>query len=157
MFFEDDLLYRTLGTIVDVERDLRNKVKRSIRVPNDVFCVVVDGSRPNKTTKPQRKNAILSKVDKVLFQDRATVVFWKDGTKTVVKCSDEETFDPEKGLAMAILKKLMGNKYYEDVKEVIDLFYDPSNTKDVTNNKSTKTTTKKTTNKTTSKTTKKSE
>lgn len=54
-------------------------------------------------------------IDRVLFQDTATVVFWKDGTKTVVKTQNDETFDKEKGLAMAFVKKACGNTrdYYE--------------------------------------------
>ena len=46
---------------------------------------------------------------KVIFNDPATVVLWSDGTKTVVKCGPEDTFDTEKGLAMAIVKKMAGN------------------------------------------------
>ena len=49
-------------------------------------------------------------IKKVIFNDPATIVFWKDGTKTVVKCQEGDTFDPEKGIAMAICKKIMGNK-----------------------------------------------
>lgn len=45
----------------------------------------------------------------VIFNDPATIVLWADGTKTVVK-ADKEAFDPEKGLAMAISKKALGNK-----------------------------------------------
>lgn len=54
----------------------------------------------------------------VIFNDPATIVFWNDGTKTVVKAEDED-FDPEKGLAMAISKKFLGNKgnYYETFKK----------------------------------------
>ena len=48
-------------------------------------------------------------VKKVVFHDPATVVYWSDGTKTVVKCGPHDTFDPEKGLAMAIAKKHFGN------------------------------------------------
>lgn len=48
-------------------------------------------------------------VTKVIFNNPATVVFWSDGTKTVVKCSENDTFDPEIGLAMAICKKAFGN------------------------------------------------
>lgn len=53
-------------------------------------------------------------IENVIFNPPATIVFWTDGTKTVVKAIDEE-FDAEKGLAMAISKKLFGNKfeYYE--------------------------------------------
>lgn len=45
----------------------------------------------------------------VIFHDPATIVYWGDGTKTVVKCGPHDTFDPEKGLAMAIAKKHFGN------------------------------------------------
>lgn len=52
----------------------------------------------------------LPKIKDVKFNDPATIVFWADGTKTVVKCQDGDIFDPEKGLAMAITKKALGNK-----------------------------------------------
>ena len=48
-------------------------------------------------------------IKQVIFNNPATVVFWSDGTKTVVKCSENDTFDPEIGLAMAICKKAFGN------------------------------------------------
>lgn len=43
---------------------------------------------------------------RVIFNDPATIVFWSDGTKTVVKAHNEP-FNQEKGLAMAIVKKYM--------------------------------------------------
>lgn len=49
-------------------------------------------------------------IKNVIFNDPATIVFWNDGTKTVVKAQDGDVFDPEKGLAMAISKKALGNK-----------------------------------------------
>lgn len=54
----------------------------------------------------------------VKFNDPATIVFWNDGTKTVVKAVDEP-FDPEKGLSMAICKKVYGNKgnYFNKLKK----------------------------------------
>ena len=48
-------------------------------------------------------------IKKVKFNPPATIVFWTDNTKTVVKCSGED-YDPEKGLAMCICKKMLGNK-----------------------------------------------
>ena len=58
--------------------------------------------------------------EKVIFNDPATIVFWKDGTKTVVKAV-YEPFDKEKGLAMAIAKKALGNegKYFNMFKKFI--------------------------------------
>lgn len=54
----------------------------------------------------------VNKIDikNVIFNNPATIVFWTDGTKTVVKCGELDDYDPEKGLAMAIAKKALGNK-----------------------------------------------
>ena len=49
-------------------------------------------------------------IKKVIFNDPATIVFWNDGSKTVVKCQEGDIFDPEKGLAMAISKRAFGDK-----------------------------------------------
>ena len=59
------------------------------------------------------------KIRDVIFSDPATVVFWSDGTKTVVKTRGGEKYDKEKGLAMAIIKKITGNtgSYYNIFKE----------------------------------------
>ena len=61
---------------------------------------------------------IRSCIKKVKFNPPATIVFWTDNTKTVVKCKGEE-YDPEKGLAMCISKKMLGDKgnYYEVFKK----------------------------------------
>ena len=54
-------------------------------------------------------------IENVIFNDPATIVFWNDGSKTVVKAQNGEPFDREKGLAMAICKKMLGNqgRYYD--------------------------------------------
>lgn len=59
------------------------------------------------------------KIRDVIFSDPATVVFWDDNTKTVVKTQGGEKYDKEKGLAMAIIKKITGNtgSYYNIFKE----------------------------------------
>lgn len=64
------------------------------------------------------KNTATMGIRKVIFNDPATIIFWNDGTKTVVK-ADGESFDAEKGMAMAISKKMLGNKgnYYEVFKK----------------------------------------
>lgn len=49
-----------------------------------------------------------AKIKNVIFNDPATIVFWSDGTKTVVKCGENDIYDPEKGLAMAVAKKYLG-------------------------------------------------
>lgn len=66
------------------------------------------------TVSPYQK--AMSRIKNVIFNDPATIVFWNDGTKTVVKCGKDDTFDPEKGLAMAISKYFFDNAgYFNDV------------------------------------------
>lgn len=57
----------------------------------------------------------------VIFSGPATIVFWNDGTKTVVKCQPGDDYDRHMGLAMACAKKLLGNtgSYYEVFKKWI--------------------------------------
>lgn len=49
------------------------------------------------------------KIKRVIYNPPATIVFWSDDTKTVVKCAPDDTFDPEKGLAMAYAKRAEEN------------------------------------------------
>ena len=68
-------------------------------------------------------------IDRVEFQNPATIVWWTDGTKTVVRCMDNaeekikdgkkmmkarpsDTYSKEVGLAMCIAKKAYGNTGY---------------------------------------------
>ena len=46
---------------------------------------------------------------KIIFSGPATIILWSDGTKTVVKCDERDTFDPEKGVALCYMKKMCGN------------------------------------------------
>lgn len=65
-----------------------------------------------------KNNHRVPQIKDVIYNDPATIVLWMDGTKTVVKCGDYDIYDPEKGLAMAIAKKTLGNQgnYYETFK-----------------------------------------
>lgn len=55
----------------------------------------------------------------VIFNPPATIILWHDGNKTVVKCSDNDKFDKEKGFAMALSKYILGNRgsYYDVFKK----------------------------------------
>lgn len=81
------------------------------------LCVpVIDCSIPKKSGRYPWGSG----VENVIFNDPATIVFWNDGTKTVVKAQNGEAFDPEKGLAMAICKKMIGKntgRYYKIFKK----------------------------------------
>lgn len=85
------------------------------------------GSKMDRDIRKEIKN--------VKFNPPATIVFWTDGTKTVVKCENED-YDPEKGLAMCICKKVLGNKgnYYNVFKKWLPKEDEPNSIKDVLRN-----------------------
>lgn len=43
-------------------------------------------------------------------EKRTTVVLWKDGTKTIVKCSEDDEWDEEKAIALCYMKKYFNNR-----------------------------------------------
>lgn len=47
---------------------------------------------------------------KIIHNPPATIVFWGDGTKTVVKAHNEP-YDKEKGVVMAYAKHSLGSNY----------------------------------------------
>lgn len=85
---------------------------------NDIYGINSIYEHCNSIRKKQEEKYIMSKLNAatiihVIFNNPATIVFWMDGTKTVVKAENED-YDPEKGLAMAIAKRALGNEgnYY---------------------------------------------
>lgn len=107
--------------------DSYSKLLRSYRRDNiDALLYYVKG--PDKSLSTNKETAersdymlyydIRKFIKKVKFNPPATIVFWTDNTKTVVKCKGED-YDPEKGLAMCISKKVLGDKgnYYEIFKK----------------------------------------
>lgn len=53
----------------------------------------------------------------LVFDPPYTIVHWNDGTKTIVKCKEDEQFVEEVGFASALMKKIFGerNKYLKIV------------------------------------------
>ena len=61
------------------------------------------------------------------FRPPMTIVCFVDGTKTIVKAMEDDVFDPEKGAAMAIAKKYLGDKYNST--DIIKYYVDKYNKK----------------------------
>ena len=45
-------------------------------------------------------------ITRVLYNDPVTIVFWSDGTKTMTRVQEGDTYNKETGLALCVLKKL---------------------------------------------------
>lgn len=104
--------------------ELDKEIERDSKTPSqEVYCRC--SSEANLTPKEYNKMFVKKEyptypeIKNVIFNPPATIVFWDDGTKTVVKAQNNEHFDPEKGLSMAIAKKHFGNKghYFEEIKK----------------------------------------
>lgn len=52
----------------------------------------------------------IPQMKQVIFSQPATIVYWDDGTRTVVKCQEGDEYDEKVGLALCFLKKFTGNK-----------------------------------------------
>ncbi len=48
-------------------------------------------------------------ITRIIFNPPATIVFWDDGTKTVVKCMEGQPFEKYAGFCAACMKKAFGS------------------------------------------------
>ena len=82
-----------------------NTPKQSLRswvIEQNEIYKTIDAPKPLTKYIPEIKT--------VHFNYPATIVIWEDGTKTVVKCQQDDFYSPETGLALCIAKKALGNK-----------------------------------------------
>ena len=98
-------------------RKLEESMLDSMRYIHWADCVMEEA-----TKKKEETNMTAASIKNVIFAPPATIVYWSDGSKTVVKCSEKDVFDPEKGLAMAIAKRCGGNKgsYYKEIQNWVE-------------------------------------
>lgn len=82
------------------------KPKKSIW---DKYCEVVE-----KQEQERRLKKILPR--KWVINGPATILFWQDGTKTIVKCNKDDEFDAQKGYLMAFFEKTTGMSKHQIAK-----------------------------------------
>ena len=59
--------------------------------------------------KLETNNISKSDIKQVIYNNPATIVYFTDGSKVVVKTMDGDEFNEEVGLALAIMKKMFGS------------------------------------------------
>lgn len=74
----------------------------------------------NKSNAKSSEMRITDLIRKTVFRNPYTIIFWKNGTITKIKCNEADVYDPEKGLAMAIIKYYFGNRYYRDMLKILN-------------------------------------
>lgn len=114
----DDLMKVILSTgheLVFGPYDLTSDRDGNWRICSGALYPLCEGKKTASATNT-------AAIKDVIFAPPATIVYWSDGSKTVVKCSEKDVFDPEKGLAMAIAKRCGGNKgrYYKEIQNWVE-------------------------------------
>ena len=101
-------------------RELHRKVAENIRLKQELDGLKkrddVPSSYPGSTfglVCQEYKVRPTFVIDKVIFNPSATIVFWLDGTKTVVKCKEGEEFSEWAGIALCLAKKLYGPNFHK--------------------------------------------
>ena len=71
-------------------------------------------------------------ISNIIFSGPCTIVMWADGTKTIVRCGENDVFDPEKGIAMALMRKVYGPRhhYMKELGPFIEEYYEKQRTKE---------------------------
>lgn len=67
----------------------------------------------------QRVENMFDKIKNYKVYGKTTVVYFTDGTKETVVCSDEDNFDVEQGITMCTLKRMLGDKYKRSVRSIV--------------------------------------
>ena len=96
---------------MDAERErgrLQRKLERMAR--NSIYGISSVEWDPYIPCKTKLMIAV-PVVKKIIFNDPATIVFWHDGTKTVVKRTKGAKRDPEAAVAFAYMKKIFGSNH----------------------------------------------
>lgn len=69
----------------------------------------------NKKNKKKFTPLYFPKIKNVLFREPATIVFFEDGSKTTAVCGFDDKYDKEVGLAICMLKRVLGNQKYREI------------------------------------------
>lgn len=74
-----------------------------------INCILNQGLTKNNK---EENNMIIPGIKNVFFNEvkRTTTVVFIDHTSVIVKCTDNDKFDPEMGLAMALARKCFGSR-----------------------------------------------
>ena len=103
-------IYKIFGIEVTISKNERNTIILRHKIERRNEMPVEGASYLDYSCIFKVKTRSIPTIKNVIFNEPATIVFWEDGSKTIVKCQDGDIYDPEKGLAMAISKKALGNQ-----------------------------------------------
>lgn len=83
-------------------------MRGTICITDEDFQKIMDGASVCEDCSDEPSGI---KIRRVIFHGPATIVYWDDGDKTVVKCMEGDHMNYGMGIAMCTLKKLFGDSY----------------------------------------------
>ena len=64
-------------------------------------------------------DAYIKHIDRIICNPPATIIIWKNGDKSIVKCMDTDIYNPEQGIAMCLLKQMLSDDGYKKLKKIM--------------------------------------
>lgn len=93
--------------VTEVCYDIAFSVDRKIRIDGLMYDEC--SRQESKGQEHGEKSKAPIKSERVIYNGPATIVYWTDGTKTVVKRDHRDKYSKRMGLFLCHLKKLCGN------------------------------------------------
>lgn len=84
-------------------------ISETRRIPEKEFKEMLEKQSIERLSFGFSKKDTKFEYDKIIFSGPCTIVIWKDGTKTMARVSEGDTFDPEKGVAICFMKRALGH------------------------------------------------
>lgn len=95
-FYDDDMLDYLLNDITEKKaKEAEETLKQKI-----------------ESDKRKAIKDFINSIKKVQFTDPWTIIFWKNGEVTRIKCQDGDEYSKETGLALGIIKHMFGDTNY---------------------------------------------
>lgn len=106
----------TLGAMYEIVADERTKYDNPVKIvgvyrdgvgiDKGSLRTITSAKMVGNTARPN------DGAEKFIFNEEegVTVALWKDGTKTIIRCQEGDTFDKEKAIALCYMKKVLGNR-----------------------------------------------
>ena len=85
---------------------------------DEIVTKLVDEIREDRARVQNHcAKGFVENIDHVVFNGPAVIVFWKNKTKTIVKCADDDNYSAMAGFALCLLKAMLGNQGYHELCE----------------------------------------
>jgi len=112
-----NIFNEALETYASSNKNVKSKESKEIKKP----IVKVEPKKVATPTFYSKRNETkftplyMPRIREVMFNDPATICWFEDNSKTVAVAGHGDKYDKETGLAICMLKRVLGNKEYRRI------------------------------------------